>query len=320
MGGCISVIVPFFNVETYLGDCLRSLQIQSDADYEIILIDDGSTDGSPELAEAFRSNSDRCTLWRSSSNRGLGASRNKGVQLARGDFVCFVDADDVVSPDFLACLRDRQKITGASIVSGLIRRMTESGEVLDTRMIGDAPDVDPPLTVHERVLGLVNPSVACARLYRTGLLRDDACLFRDRIPHEDLFFTYKILRNRDTADAEEAVYFWRHREDSLSARITRAHVDVWLELKRDTDAFLTANQGSPREFALAARRSLMFVNGVLRKAEEQQRLDVLEYLEGLSQEFGSLMMQDYDFVRHSEIKAIYLPKRLEKYLNDLGFS
>lgn len=314
------MIVPFFNVERYIADCLNSLQEQSYDDFEIILIDDGSTDSSLELAENFRRDCSKCTLWRSDFNRGLGASRNKGVELANGEFVCFVDADDVVSPDFLANLRDCQETTGANIVTGQVMRMSESGEIVDTPVIGDVPPVNPPLTLHERVLGLVNPSVACARLYKSELFEDGANSFRSSIPHEDLFFTYKILRNRKEASAKQGAYLWRQRSDSLSAWVTKAHVDVWYDLKRDTNLYLTINQGSNREFALASRRNIMFVNGVLQKAEEQRRVEVLEYVNYLMQRYGSIMMDDYHRVRGSEIDKVYLPRKLEEYLGELGFA
>jgi CDP-glycerol glycerophosphotransferase len=89
------VIVPFWSVESYIGACLESLQRQHLADLEVILVDDGSPDGSLAVAEEYVARDPRFRLVRQ-QNAGLGPARNTGVEHATGEYLTFVDSDDVV--------------------------------------------------------------------------------------------------------------------------------------------------------------------------------------------------------------------------------
>lgn len=93
----ISVIVPCYNAAAYVGAALDSLLAQQPAPLDIILIDDGSTDASPEIAAAY---GQQLRYYRQ-DNQGIGAARNQGVRLARGDWLAFLDADDLWTPDSL---------------------------------------------------------------------------------------------------------------------------------------------------------------------------------------------------------------------------
>ena len=90
----VSVIVPIFNCEEYLSDCLDSLIHQTLKEIEIICVNDGSTDDSLKILESFASRDRRITYF-SQSNQGLSAARNAGVRLAKGEYLYFIDADDV---------------------------------------------------------------------------------------------------------------------------------------------------------------------------------------------------------------------------------
>ena len=95
----VSVIVPVFNSEKHLTRCLDSLREQSLEDIEIVLVDDGSTDASPALCDSYAEQDARFTVTHQ-ANAGVSAARNKGLSLARGEYVMFVDSDDFVENDF----------------------------------------------------------------------------------------------------------------------------------------------------------------------------------------------------------------------------
>jgi glycosyltransferase involved in cell wall biosynthesis len=101
----ISVIVPVYNVKKYLNKCIDSLLGQSISDYEIILVDDGSTDGSGQLCDEISKKSDRIHVYHK-PNGGLSDARNYGIEYAKGDYITFVDSDDYVSKDYLKILSD----------------------------------------------------------------------------------------------------------------------------------------------------------------------------------------------------------------------
>lgn len=110
----LSFIVPVYNVEAYLRRCVDSLLAQNDSDYEIILVDDGSTDNSGAICDEYASPSFLNSLTRSvvikaihQDNAGLSAARNAGLNVARGEYVCFVDSDDYWQPNVLSGLMEQ---------------------------------------------------------------------------------------------------------------------------------------------------------------------------------------------------------------------
>lgn len=104
----ISIIVPVYNMEAYLGPCVDSLLSQTFRDFELLLVDDGSSDGSYALCKTYAGQDSRVLVVRQ-SNGGVSQARNAGLALARGTFVCFVDADDWVEKDWLEQLMSRME-------------------------------------------------------------------------------------------------------------------------------------------------------------------------------------------------------------------
>ena len=99
----LSVIIPCFNAERYLSECLDSVLAQREADFEVLIIDDGSRDGTLAIAQAYSSRDARVTALRQ-ENAGVCAARNLGLDRARGEWVTFVDADDLLVPDAFSAM------------------------------------------------------------------------------------------------------------------------------------------------------------------------------------------------------------------------
>ncbi len=116
----ISVIVPIYNVAAHVGACVQSILDQTLADFEVILIDDGATDGSGDIAMATAQDDPRVRLIRQ-ENAGLGAARNTGLAAAAGTFIAFVDSDDTLMPDYLMRLWQTLEHTGGDWVACAIQ-------------------------------------------------------------------------------------------------------------------------------------------------------------------------------------------------------
>lgn len=99
----ISIVVPVYQVVQWIATCVDSLLSQTYTDYEVILVDDCSTDGSESVCDRYASDS-RVTVVHRKVNGGLSAARNTGIDLARGEFITFVDSDDFIAPDTLAAI------------------------------------------------------------------------------------------------------------------------------------------------------------------------------------------------------------------------
>ena len=110
----ISVIIPVFNTEPFLANCLASIYGQTFRNFEAIVVDDGSTDGSASIAKAIAEKDLRFRIV-TQENKGLSEARNAGIEAAQGDWITFVDSDDMLAPNFLQALFDAIMQTGADI-------------------------------------------------------------------------------------------------------------------------------------------------------------------------------------------------------------
>lgn len=128
----VSIVVPVYRVENYLGQCVESLLAQTLRDMEIILVDDGSPDGSGAIADNYAAQDRRVRVIHQ-SNAGLGPARNAGIAAARGEYIGFVDSDDWVTPEMFERLYEAARQCRADIaVSG--HRDVAQGRVLVTKV------------------------------------------------------------------------------------------------------------------------------------------------------------------------------------------
>ena len=125
----ISVILPIYNVEDYLDACLASIAEQCFADFEVLMIDDGSQDSSSEICDRWALKDQRFRVVHK-KNGGVGSARNAGLEIARGDFFTFVDPDDFLESGFFSALVEAQTRFDSDIVIGRFIRLNESGRVL----------------------------------------------------------------------------------------------------------------------------------------------------------------------------------------------
>ena len=124
----VSVVIPVHNVEDYLREALDSVLGQTHRELDVVLVDDGSTDGSGAIADEYAAR-DRRVRAVHTENRGLGAARNEGLRHVRGELLAFADSDDVVPPTAYATMVKHQKATGADFVTGSVARWEDGGLV-----------------------------------------------------------------------------------------------------------------------------------------------------------------------------------------------
>lgn len=166
----ISIIVPIYNAERYLEACLDSLLSQSEKELQILLVDDGSTDGSLAIAKEYAAKDTRVEVFHQ-SNAGQSAARNVGLQHAKGEFIAFVDADDKIAENW--CERHLEAIEGADYIqSGYLR--VEDGQTLE-----------PQLPKHR--YQFTSP---CMRLYRREAIQD--LRFEEGMIYEDVLWSVDL--------------------------------------------------------------------------------------------------------------------------------
>src|SRR4051812_36101890 len=117
----LSVVVPIYNVEDYLKPCLDSIAAQTFTDLEVVMVNDGATDSSPTIAEAYAARDPRFKLV-NRPNGGLSAARNTGVEHATGELLAFVDSDDLLTPDAYKLMVGSLDETGSDFATGWVLR------------------------------------------------------------------------------------------------------------------------------------------------------------------------------------------------------
>ncbi len=210
----VSIIVPIYNVEAYVGECLASIEQQSYPYLQIIVIDDGSTDGSAALCDGHAAHDERIEVVHQ-ANAGLSAARNAGLERVCGDFLAFVDSDDVVSPAFIECLLAQDADIAQCAFCTEQSRLVLSPNACAAFEHMDGHEASERL--QEDSVGTY--TVVWNKLYKRTLF--DGVRFPEGRQHEDEFVTYHLLWEADTVAAcESPLYFYRQRAESIMGQGT----------------------------------------------------------------------------------------------------
>ncbi len=219
----ISVIVPCYNVEKWIGDCIESIKAQTYKNFEAIFVDDGSTDGTLNKLKQCCTNFDENKYKIiSKPNGGLSSARNAGVSIAKGEYVYFLDSDDVIHPDSLKVLF--QTISGADCavckmkwVNEKYKFDAEKYKEIDSINIKSYQGADENMSMF--YCGMLKFS-ACNKLYKMSILqeiRDFPKVFNENTKYaEDLEFnTYYFEKVKTLNTVNKTLYYYRQRRGSL---------------------------------------------------------------------------------------------------------
>ena len=231
MRPAVSMILPVYNVEPYLRECLESVVRQTLINIEIICVNDGSTDGSPAILEEYRKRDPRITVI-NQENMGLSAARNRGMRRANGEFICFLDCDDFLEPETLDktvpfmekddldvliferdVLYETEELKLVFPQSG--KRAEKCMDVCSgVRYLKDAKDS-----------GIYNTTV-WGKIWRRSFLLEHALFFREGIIHEDVLFCFLAFMAAERVQhIPDVLYHRRVRPDSIMT-CQRSHENV----------------------------------------------------------------------------------------------
>ncbi|MEU5883250.1 CDP-glycerol glycerophosphotransferase family protein [Spirillospora sp. NPDC047279] len=210
MSPLLSVVVPFYNVESYLEPCLESLARQTLRDLEVVMVDDGSTDGSAAIAKDFAAKDGRFRLVQQ-ENRGLGPARNTGVPQSSGTYLAFADSDDIIPRYAYELMVSSLEKTGSDIACGAVRRFGANG-LQQSAMHEKIFPIDRLATNVREFPELLRDRTAWNKVFRKAFwdrhgFEFPAGLYEDApatIPAHVLASKVDVLR--------EVVYHWRIRE------------------------------------------------------------------------------------------------------------
>lgn len=216
----VSVIIPAYNTEGYIGKCLKSVQTQTYENLEIIVIDDGSTDGTGEICRRF-AETDRRFRVLHKENSGVSDSRNLGLEQAKGKYLVFVDSDDHVKPDYVHTLLSEAEGEDVQLVCGEFSFEEDGREVKHDSILGEGERM---LLTRDEAIGLLPnkgsfQGYICSKLFLSEVIQRERLRFDRNVKvWEDMLFCLEYLtRIQKVSYVGRPIYAYVQRSGSAMA-------------------------------------------------------------------------------------------------------
>lgn len=226
----VTVVVPVYNAEKYLNECVESIRNQTYTNLEIILVDDGSKDNSPQLCDTLQKLDNRIRVIHK-ENEGAGKSRNRGIDAATGEYILFVDSDDYIKPDLVKKCMDSIAGEDAAMVMYGVQNVDESGKIIGEKVPysdqyvfekEEVQDIFLPEMIfseNKKVRNLETPA-SMANFYSLGVIKKTGWRFESEREYisEDFYSRLKLYRYIEKLVViNKALYCYRHGHESLSS-------------------------------------------------------------------------------------------------------
>lgn len=237
MSELVSIIVPIYNAQKFLKECIDSILDQTYQNLEIILVDDGSKDDSGKICDYYAKVDSRIKVFHQ-ENKGLSAARNKGIKNSHGDYIAFIDADDYLSHNMIEVLLQSIKKNDADLSMCSFQYVNEFGERLKENV---SPILDEVLNVDEALSKLFKEKnwyyiVAWNKLYKKELWND--IQYPIDFIHEDEAVIHHILyKCKKVVTVKQELLFYRQVNSSIMHNLNVKRTDIYYALA-DRLAFL----------------------------------------------------------------------------------
>ncbi len=231
----VSIIIPCYNVENYIEECINSVFNQDYTNWECIIINDGSRDNTYEIIKSFDHKDSRIKII-TQNNAGLSATRNKGIEIANGEFLFFLDSDDILSFDaissLVASLDNNDIITGVTVVSRISNDSISKISQLYPPKEGNITYANKHSEVLIKTIESALTPVAQNRLYRSSFINSQHLRFKKGILHEDeLWFFETMLLAKNVKFIDHETYFYRtNNEDSITRKLNDKNLESYIAI------------------------------------------------------------------------------------------
>lgn len=304
----ISIIIPVYNVSNYLEVCLDSVVNQTYRDLQIIIVNDGSTDNSAEIAKSFADSDERIQLIHQ-ENKGLSGARNTGLSYAKGEFVFYLDSDDYLTKNAIEILVKAAKEENSDIVQGNFYYDYPDYLMYANWFAGDKKHYNREETLMELIKQNEIKNFAWGKLIRTEIAKKH--LFPEGLFFEDTLWMTKIGNDiQKYIVLKESVLYYRQRETGISGSFSLKNLDQ-LKLLDMRLEFIQKNQ-----FRLYQLAKESFLTELLMHSKLCRNLSPVEkekYLKEINYFLKKHQMEDaYNFQLNSRlIKFKYLLKKIK---------
>lgn len=219
----VSIIMPSYNAEKYIAKAIESVMAQTYTNWELLVFDDGSTDHTAEIALSFEAADSRIFFYRNPQNLGVAKTRNRGIELAKGEWVALLDSDDVWHHEKLQKQLEKAAETGAQILYTSYEVFSEYPDSKTDYIVPSSVDYDSML---------IENKIGCSTvLVKRSVL--DRHRFQGEIYHEDYALWLELLKEGYTAaGCSEVLTYWRLSKSSRSFNKLSAAKNRWIIYRR----------------------------------------------------------------------------------------
>ena len=208
----ISIIVPIYNIEKYISKCIDSVLAQTYKDWELILVDDGSTDNSGKICDEYALKDSRIKVIHK-KNEGVTATRNRGVKEAKGEFLFFIDGDDYITENTLELFINKQKENDADLVRGSHCEIYEDGNIIKKHIVPSNVNCTKnwlKFIIINEIWGMVNT------LYKSHIFKTNVNIPSNIVIGEDLIYTIQYgLKIKEVNNISDITYYYIQRNTSV---------------------------------------------------------------------------------------------------------
>jgi glycosyltransferase involved in cell wall biosynthesis len=302
----LSIIVPIYNVEEYLKECLDSILKQMiTCNYEIILVNDGSTDNSKAIANGFCQRHSNIFKYYEQINQGLSVARNSGFSIAKGDYILFLDSDDCLSSKGLVELLEMATTKKLDVAIGNFIHFYENGKEVVNKHLAESEVMAGKAWLHKSLKKRKYMPAVWYKLYRREFLVENNIHFLPQLINEDQLYSVQVFAKAKAVSATNIPFYrYRHRKGSISKK-----VDYRSALKRvDSDLFTTRELISLSASLFDKRLEKMVVERAIRllktsyktlvQSAGDEQVELAEYM----QKANSLKL--YRYVRFSRLSHL----------------
>lgn len=277
----VSVIIPVYNLSSWIEKCVRSVLEQTVSNIEIIVVDDGSKDDSYEIVKRLQEEHSEKIILLSQENSGQAAARNRAMDLACGEYIVFIDGDDYIEPTYLQCLLEKIKSEDLDCVVCGYERVDEQGNVLQRV----CPDISNEMYQMKFL-------AVCSKMFRLSYIRKKNIRFPEGKLYEDVSFSWQVMFLSNKIGVVDCVgYKYLMREGSSSNSKVRLEKVPFEENRQTINKILSEVDANKKElfiysvltqyayliFVLPRKNSVKIVKSLSRTLKQDLKENIPNY-------------------------------------------